>query len=122
MSREAKIRYTCIKPLSTFSKIFTLEEIEQGKAKQWMDINVVFMGDLHKDFWTGLQDKNGTDIYEHDILQYSYNKDTKTKETFTEIVEWDDMSEYSGFTIHKGMEFEVIGNKHTHPELINTQV
>lgn len=33
---DIKIRYTCVKPKHTFSRIFTIEEIENGCVTQWM--------------------------------------------------------------------------------------
>jgi len=67
------------------------------------------------------KDKTGKEIYEGDIVKYSYSRDTTGKDIvfFNEVIEWDNVLEYSGFIIHRGMNPEIIGNIYESPELLN---
>lgn len=72
--------------------------------------------------FTGLLDKNGKEIYEGDILQYSMpNMEGDGSTTYTELVHFENGSfELDGCPCYVGADIgEVIGNIHENPELQN---
>ena len=74
--------------------------------------------------YTGLNDKNKKEIYEHDIVKWRFKRCWKTEYHISEVV-WDDF--YSAFKLslqgdnaqmRKDIEYEIIGNIFETPELI----
>jgi len=80
--------------------------------------------------FTGLKDKNGKEIYEGDVFREVYDDEGKTIE-FVSVVKWDSSSAsfFAGEPKQHfaelcdldeiANEFEVIGNIHENPELLN---
>lgn len=99
------------------------------QTMEFMDLNEFAQDEEFEDFiymqYAELEDKNGTEVYDGDIIQW---KD-KDGETYRDLVYYNKGCLYpfyqanpeidSGHFIDDFKEFEVIGNKYENKELLN---
>lgn len=81
--------------------------------------------------FTGLLDKNGTKIFEGDIVEKSYPESRPQRRSFVFAVEYKELFDNEmgfslgiGFDLHgeDSQELEVIGNIHQNPELLESSL
>jgi len=130
-----KIRYTQkFKFGIAIQKVFTIEEIESGLAKSWLDENYKTQQqsyEIFRDRFTGIRDSNKRDIYENDIFADSsrcifeglrFIKIWKTKDNDGNN-HWEDLCEgfkevvvsdvYKSYTVSNDGEWVVLLNDET---------
>lgn len=119
-----------------FKKVYTLDQLIEESLSKLSDVHHQAKLIAKRQF-TGLRDKNGTDIYKGDILSYSTNY-----EPYNCVIEWNDslgscgcchdecesvgfvgrVLEGSNFTYSKLAtdynEMKIIGNIYQNPELL----
>ena len=126
MTREIKFR-AWDKKTKTMSIGFTLREIESDFGHQITTPDFFVVDECEIQQFTGLQDKNGKDIYEGDALRQKRRDNCFGKGEQEDIVvigspEWYELSNLESggpegdYPI---IEQEVIGNIYENPELLN---
>ena len=97
-------------------KYYTLGQLIKTPLSKLSDVHSICELVAKRQF-TGLQDKNGVDIYDGDVISIDYIGTNSTHKYQPKQVKWD--SEKCGFNVSKGIECEIIGNIHENPELIS---
>lgn len=125
MEREIKFRAWAWERLWIYPSEDKMPDEDSWLIDSLGAVNLPF-GDSHIIWmqWTGLQDKNGVDIYEDDIVNCIYSEPELELKKFQVV--WD--QEYamfllkndigSGIISHRTIELEVIGNIHENPEYL----
>lgn len=113
--------------VDNFGQVYVVCEESSGKQGTCL---ITHKPNVIKEQYTGLKDKNGKKIYEGDIVRYGrYLRGLVPPESRTEIVSWwSGEEEYypcctsSGFALPYSEDgYEVIGNIHENPELIEKE-
>lgn len=129
--REIKFRYVAQQEDTgrIVCMVFSLEEIEEGHARNWID----FLGKRYfliaKNQYTGLKDSKGREIYEGDIVKcghlskWTYENPVRIAEVkICPDIEFHSqvgVFKFGAFAYQKTEEaLEVIGNTHENPELL----
>lgn len=128
--REIKFRAWDVKRGCYFQPS-TLDFANKEYGMSWVHDGSKFITDVILEQYTGLHDKNGKEIYEGDIVGF-YNRNN-----IFGIVEWDDhgmfifrwdkdtakkrREEYKDFIPTNLEMWEIIGNIHENPELLEEE-
>jgi len=126
--REIKYRYVWEsgKPVLITTEIFSIEQIEDGEMEDFIYAEQSELGEslklIERNLYTGLNDKNGKEIYEGDIVKINYTPDIENAEEDFDItdVEWLEDDITCGWSIDPVTSWhaKVIGNIHENPELL----
>ena len=123
--REIKFRYTCKRDNGhTFSEVFSLEQIEAGDAKKWIEANFVGMFHLTKSEYTGTKDKNDKEIYEGDVVDIETHQDREVLyyvayDGCCWFLKGNPTFDEDYLTNFMPDELQVIGNIYENPKLLN---
>jgi uncharacterized phage protein (TIGR01671 family) len=120
--RDIKFRYWWEFKGYTLTSIFTIDQIEHGVVNDFVcsdDFPAYPLTSGNEQF-TGLQDRNGVDIYEGDVVQF-FDKDPfypdKPEAKGDKAIVTFRNGKFDNAWYFYGL--EVIGNIHENPELLN---
>jgi hypothetical protein len=103
---QRPIKFRAWDGVDYMSNPFTLQDIQSGKIQFTSDTIIMQ--------FTGLLDKNGTEIYEGDIMSWESYEGTKNQIRW--VVEFNPKIGYKTWSSSKNDEI-VIGSIHSNPEL-----
>jgi len=99
------------------------EPFKLGEYPKWGNETLSYWSDrcIFEQF-TGLLDKNGKDVYEGDIVRtkHKYNKEVNVGLVYFENFQWFCAGDYMAYA-EEYCVIEIIGNKHSTPELLEAK-
>lgn len=121
MSREIKFRFVLKKENEITFAYYSIDEVLENIGPMFCHLEELGWELIAKDQFTCLLDKNGKEIYEGDILQYSCGGDAQSDPYIVEDI-YDfhiQINRDDNYYRIDRSSLKIIGNIHQNPELLN---